>query len=163
VQVIEFNEFGSPSQLHLAERPLPHADANTAVVRIEAASVNPSDVKNVAVACRRRPFPASRDATIRASWSMVQKGGSIKRCGARAAMSASPETARMRSTSRSLSLAWFASLKCSRTNKPRAWGSPLLRHGAPSTTQGCRKGRRLLCSEPTVASAVEPSRSREHA
>jgi NADPH:quinone reductase len=48
MQVIEFKEFGSPSQLHLAERPLLHADANTAVVRIEAASINPSDVKNVA-------------------------------------------------------------------------------------------------------------------
>jgi NADPH2:quinone reductase len=48
MQVIEFKEFGNPSQLHLAERPLPQADANTAVVRIEAASVNPSDVKNVA-------------------------------------------------------------------------------------------------------------------
>jgi NADPH:quinone reductase len=47
MQVIEFKEFGSPSQLHLAERPLLQADANTAVVRIEAASVNPSDVKNV--------------------------------------------------------------------------------------------------------------------
>jgi NADPH:quinone reductase-like Zn-dependent oxidoreductase len=48
MQVIEFREFGTPSQLRLAERPLPQADANTAVVRIEAASVNPSDVKNVA-------------------------------------------------------------------------------------------------------------------
>jgi NADPH:quinone reductase len=48
MQVIEFKEFGSPSQLHLAERPLPQADVDTAVVRIEAASVNPSDVKNVA-------------------------------------------------------------------------------------------------------------------
>jgi NADPH:quinone reductase-like Zn-dependent oxidoreductase len=48
MQVVEFKEFGSPSQLHLAERPLPQADASTAVVRIEAASVNPSDVKNVA-------------------------------------------------------------------------------------------------------------------
>jgi NADPH2:quinone reductase len=48
MQVIEFKEFGSPSQLHLAERPLPQADANIAVVRIEAASVNPSDLKNVA-------------------------------------------------------------------------------------------------------------------
>jgi NADPH2:quinone reductase len=48
MQVIEFKKFGSPSQLHLATRPLPQADANTAVVRIEAASVNPSDVKNVA-------------------------------------------------------------------------------------------------------------------
>jgi NADPH:quinone reductase-like Zn-dependent oxidoreductase len=48
MQVIEFKAFGSPSQLHLAERPLPQADANTAVVRIAATSVNPSDVKNVA-------------------------------------------------------------------------------------------------------------------
>ncbi|WP_263350368.1 quinone oxidoreductase family protein [Acidicapsa acidisoli] len=48
MQVIEFKEFGSPSQLKLAERALPQADANTAVVRVEAASVNPSDVKNVA-------------------------------------------------------------------------------------------------------------------
>jgi NADPH2:quinone reductase len=48
MQVIEFKEFGTPSQLHLAERPLPKPDENTAVVRIEAASVNPSDVKNVA-------------------------------------------------------------------------------------------------------------------
>jgi len=48
MQVIEFKEFGSPLQLHLAERPLPQADPNTTVVRIEAASVNPSDVKNVA-------------------------------------------------------------------------------------------------------------------
>jgi NADPH2:quinone reductase len=48
MQVIEFKEFGSPSQLHLVERPMPQADANTAVVRVEAASVNPSDVKNIA-------------------------------------------------------------------------------------------------------------------
>src|ERR1700744_5565730 len=48
MQVIEFKEFGSPSQLHLVERPCPQANADTAVVRIEAASVNPSDVKNVA-------------------------------------------------------------------------------------------------------------------
>lgn len=47
MQVVEFKEFGSPSQLHLAERPLPQADANNVVVRMEAASVNPSDVKNV--------------------------------------------------------------------------------------------------------------------
>jgi NADPH:quinone reductase len=47
MRVIEFKEFGSPAQLHLAERPLPQADANTAVVRIEAASINPSDLKNV--------------------------------------------------------------------------------------------------------------------
>jgi hypothetical protein len=31
---MEFKEFGGPSELHLAERPLPQADANSAVVRI---------------------------------------------------------------------------------------------------------------------------------
>jgi NADPH:quinone reductase len=48
VRAIEFCEFGEPSQLHLVERPDPHATGSTAIVRIEAASVNPSDVKNVA-------------------------------------------------------------------------------------------------------------------
>ncbi|MGB6691079.1 MAG: zinc-binding alcohol dehydrogenase family protein [Terracidiphilus sp.] len=48
MQVIEFEHFGNPSQLHSAGRPLPKADAENAVVRVEAASVNPSDVKNVA-------------------------------------------------------------------------------------------------------------------
>jgi NADPH2:quinone reductase len=48
MRVIQFNQFGDPSQLHLAERPRPKADAENAVVRVEAASVNPSDVKNVA-------------------------------------------------------------------------------------------------------------------
>jgi NADPH2:quinone reductase len=57
MQVIEFKEFGGPSQLKLAERPKPQADANTAVVRIEAASVNPSDVKNVAGRMEQTTLP----------------------------------------------------------------------------------------------------------
>ena len=48
MQVIEFRKFGGPDQLQLADRPTPKADGSNAVVRIEAASVNPSDVKNVA-------------------------------------------------------------------------------------------------------------------
>jgi NADPH2:quinone reductase len=48
MQVIEFRKFGGPDQLQLTERPTPKADGSNAVVRIEAASVNPSDVKNVA-------------------------------------------------------------------------------------------------------------------
>ena len=48
MRVIEFKEFGEPSVLHLAERPYPDVDAGWAVVRVEAASINPSDVKNVA-------------------------------------------------------------------------------------------------------------------
>ncbi len=48
MQVIEFRSFGGPDALHIANRPDPKADSSKAVVRIEAASVNPSDVKNVA-------------------------------------------------------------------------------------------------------------------
>jgi NADPH:quinone reductase-like Zn-dependent oxidoreductase len=48
MQVVQFEQFGDPSRLHIADRPLPRADAENAVVRVEAASVNPSDVKNVA-------------------------------------------------------------------------------------------------------------------
>jgi NADPH:quinone reductase len=47
-RAIEFRQFGDPSQLHLVDRPDPHATDSTAVVRMEAASINPSDVKNVA-------------------------------------------------------------------------------------------------------------------
>ena len=48
MRAIEFRQFGDPSVLHQVERPDPHATESTAVVRIEAASINPSDVKNVA-------------------------------------------------------------------------------------------------------------------
>ena len=48
MRAVEFSHFGDPSQLRLVDRPDPKADASTAVVRIVAASVNPSDVKNVA-------------------------------------------------------------------------------------------------------------------
>jgi NADPH:quinone reductase len=47
MRAIEFRQFGDFSQLHLVDRPDPHASDSTAVVRIEAASVNPSDVKNI--------------------------------------------------------------------------------------------------------------------
>jgi len=48
MRATEFRQFGDPSQLHLVDRPDPHATDSTAVVRIAAASINPSDVKNVA-------------------------------------------------------------------------------------------------------------------
>jgi hypothetical protein len=46
MRAIEFREFGDFSQLQLVDRPDPRATGSTAVVRMEAASVNPSDVKN---------------------------------------------------------------------------------------------------------------------
>ena len=48
MRAIEFRKFGGFSELHLVDRPDPHATGSSAVVRIEAASINPSDVKNIA-------------------------------------------------------------------------------------------------------------------
>jgi NADPH:quinone reductase-like Zn-dependent oxidoreductase len=57
MRAIEFREFGDPSQLHLVDRPDPHATDSSAVVRVEAASVNPSDVKNLAGAMPQTTLP----------------------------------------------------------------------------------------------------------
>ena len=48
MRALRFTEFGDPGVLHLAELPDPVGTAQDAVIRVEAASVNPSDVKNVA-------------------------------------------------------------------------------------------------------------------
>jgi len=48
MRAIVFKAFGDPSVLELTEPPDPQADEKTAVVRVLAASINPSDVKNVA-------------------------------------------------------------------------------------------------------------------
>jgi NADPH:quinone reductase-like Zn-dependent oxidoreductase len=57
MRAIEFRQFGEPSQLHLVERSGPHASDATAIVRVAAASVNPSDVKNVAGAMPQTTLP----------------------------------------------------------------------------------------------------------
>jgi NADPH:quinone reductase len=49
--------FGDPSVLRLVELPAPAADESTAIVRIMAASINPSDVKNVAGAMSETTLP----------------------------------------------------------------------------------------------------------
>lgn len=48
MRALRFAEFGDPGVLHITDVPDPTATAAEAVIRIEAASVNPSDVKNVA-------------------------------------------------------------------------------------------------------------------
>jgi len=48
VRALRFSEFGDPGVLRTDEVPDPVATAEDAVVRVAAASVNPSDVKNVA-------------------------------------------------------------------------------------------------------------------
>ncbi|OBA59847.1 alcohol dehydrogenase [Mycobacterium sp. 1100029.7] len=48
MRALRFNTFGGPDVLHIAELPDPQATPHEAVIRVEAASINPSDVKNVA-------------------------------------------------------------------------------------------------------------------
>ncbi|WP_153138845.1 quinone oxidoreductase family protein [Paraburkholderia agricolaris] len=47
MKAIQFKTFGEPGVLEIVDLPTPQADADSAVVQIKAASVNPSDVKNV--------------------------------------------------------------------------------------------------------------------
>src|SRR6202044_3764263 len=57
MHAIRFEAFGDPSVLEAVEVPAPIADEKTAVVRVMAASINPSDVKNVAGAMRQTTPP----------------------------------------------------------------------------------------------------------
>lgn len=47
MKAIQFKSFGSPEVLDYIDLPTPQADADNVVVQVKAASVNPSDVKNV--------------------------------------------------------------------------------------------------------------------
>lgn len=47
MKAIQFKTFGKPEVLEYVDLPAPQADADSAVVQVKAASVNPSDVKNV--------------------------------------------------------------------------------------------------------------------
>ena len=53
MRAIRFSTFGDRSALALTEVPDPAAGEGTALVRIIAASINPSDVKNVAGAMKQ--------------------------------------------------------------------------------------------------------------
>jgi NADPH:quinone reductase-like Zn-dependent oxidoreductase len=57
MRALRFNQFGDPAVLHLAHLPDPVGSAREAVIRVEAASVNPSDVKNVAGAMEWTVLP----------------------------------------------------------------------------------------------------------
>ena len=48
MRALRFNQFGGPAALHLTDLPDPVGTVQEAVIRVHAASVNPSDVKNVA-------------------------------------------------------------------------------------------------------------------
>ena len=57
MRAIRFEGFGDPSVLELKEVCAPAAGERAAVVRIMAASINPSDVKNIAGASKQTTLP----------------------------------------------------------------------------------------------------------
>lgn len=57
MRAIRFEAFGDPSVLKVVEMAAPAADESTALVRIMAASINPSDAKNVAGAMKQTTLP----------------------------------------------------------------------------------------------------------
>ena len=57
MRAIRFKAFGESSVLEAAEIATPSANEATAVVRVMAASINPSDVKNVAGAMKQTTLP----------------------------------------------------------------------------------------------------------
>jgi NADPH:quinone reductase len=57
MQALRFEHFGDPVVLRITDVPEPVGTAQDAVIRVEAASVNPSDVKNVAGAMEGTVLP----------------------------------------------------------------------------------------------------------
>src|SRR5207244_7100566 len=47
MRALQFTEYGPVSNLRLVELPDPKADSATAIVKVAAGSISPSDVKNV--------------------------------------------------------------------------------------------------------------------
>jgi NADPH:quinone reductase len=65
MKALQFARFGSPDVLELVDRPIPQAADDEVVVRVEAAAVQPSDVKSVAGAMEGTVLPRTpgRDFT----------------------------------------------------------------------------------------------------
>jgi len=57
MRALRINQFGGPAVLHLTDLPDPVGTEQEAVIRVHAASVNPSDVKNVAGSMDWTVFP----------------------------------------------------------------------------------------------------------
>ena len=92
MRALRFNEFGDPAVLHVTDMPDPPATAQEAVIRVDSASVNPSDVKNVAGAMEGTVLPRIPGRISPAWSSAVHPNGKGLRCGAPAEMSGSRAT-----------------------------------------------------------------------
>ena len=99
MRAIQFKTFGDPSVLDLVEVARPVVGEKTALVRVMAASINPSDVKNVAGTMKQTTLPRS-PGVILLVWSRRgRRSGSEPQFGARAAIPVSLATAPTRSLS----------------------------------------------------------------
>jgi NADPH:quinone reductase len=57
MRALQFKAFRDPSVLEVVKKAAPDADERRALVRVMAASINPSDVKNVAGAMKQTTLP----------------------------------------------------------------------------------------------------------
>src|ERR1700732_1534652 len=57
MRAVQIKAFGAPETLALVDMPAPVPEPGMALVRVEAASINPSDVKNVAGAMKQTTLP----------------------------------------------------------------------------------------------------------
>ena len=110
------------------------------LVEITAAAVNPSDVKAAIGPDALRRLPAhTGPRLLRASWSMVRRSSSAKRCSAPPATSASAATAPMRRISSSRPQPWSKSPPASRWRKPPGSACPSSRRSKVSAAPACRE------------------------
>ncbi len=57
MRIVQFSEFGDPEVLQIHEVPKPTIQAGEVLVEVYAASINPSDVKNVQGAMHQTTLP----------------------------------------------------------------------------------------------------------
>lgn len=57
MQALQFKQFGDVDKLEVVQIADPIVETGMAIVRVEAASINPSDVKNVAGAMKQTTLP----------------------------------------------------------------------------------------------------------
>jgi NADPH:quinone reductase-like Zn-dependent oxidoreductase len=105
MKAITFSRFGSPDVLEFGEVPDPVPGHGEALVQVEAASINPSDVKNVAGAMSQTTLPRipGRD------FAGVVKAGPMRGSAPRSGAAAMPET---RGTVATRSTSLFRSRAC---------------------------------------------------
>src|ERR1700746_2858915 len=97
MRAIRFETFGDASVLEVVEIAAPAISETTALVRTMAASINPSDVKNVAGAMKQTTLPRTPGRDFAGVVGRGRPSGSEPRSGAPAGILALPATAPMRS------------------------------------------------------------------